>query len=177
MSPDAHGIRRPLALPEMRESKDRRSEMLTDPISDLDLVPAQIALLDGSGRIDFVNHQWKSFARENGHSGEEFVGINYLETCFSTIGAEEPQAREVAHGIRDVLSGNQMRFETVYPCHSPDAKRWFKVIAAGAETRVIVTHVDFSKEYLRFHRASKAMDTAKIVHDLRSPLTAVTGVR
>ena len=149
--------------------------MLTDPISDLDLVPAQIALLDRSGRIDFVNHQWMSFARENGYLGDEFVGTNYLETCYTTVGAEEPQAREVALGIRDVLSGNQLRFETVYPCHSPDTKRWFKVIAAGTGTKVIVTHVDFSKEYLRFHRASKAMDTAKIVHDLRSPLTAVLG--
>ncbi|HVC01633.1 MAG TPA: EAL domain-containing protein [Steroidobacteraceae bacterium] len=92
----------------------------------LDALPAQIALLDTKGLILSVNEAWRQFAGANtlpGLGGE--VGMNYLAICDSATGGDAPQARQVADGIRSVLSGAEKSISFEYSCHSPTGQGWF----------------------------------------------------
>ncbi|MDK9735966.1 diguanylate cyclase [Vibrio sp. D404a] len=84
----------------------------------------QIAIIDATGSIVFVNQSWKDFGTENDGDNEiEWRGINYLDCC----GEETPREGEqtVKQGIQRVISGETMSFTYEYPCHSPNTQRWF----------------------------------------------------
>lgn len=92
----------------------------------LNALPAHVALLDANGIILSVNDQWRRFAAANTIQGTETsVGLNYLETCDNAQGDGSSEARQVAEGIRSVLTGNKQTFSMEYPCHSPTEQRWF----------------------------------------------------
>lgn len=115
----------------------------------LDALPATIALLDQTGRIVAVNGSWRRFAAENALGDTEYaVGRNYLEICEAARGPDAGHAKEVALGIRRILSRDISRFSLEYPCHSPEAQRWFMVTAAplGVDkpAGAVVMHIDVS---------------------------------
>ncbi|HUF82483.1 MAG TPA: EAL domain-containing protein [Burkholderiales bacterium] len=88
----------------------------------LNALPAHIALLDTRGWIISVNEAWRRFSGSNaiqrpGHA----IGVDYLAICDGAEG----EARQVADGIRSVLSGGAKSFSLEYPCHEPTAERWF----------------------------------------------------
>lgn len=95
----------------------------------LDALPMHIAVLDAQGTIVDVNLAWKRFSIANVLGTQEFaVGSNYLEVCERVHGDCAEQAKEVANGIRRVLSGAIPDFSMEYPCHSPLEKRWFRMM-------------------------------------------------
>lgn len=107
-------------------------------------------VLDGSGRISFVNRAWRDFAIENGAAPELIagVGIDYLAVCES---AEELSARSVAIGIREVMAKKRRSFSHVYRCHSDVQLRWFRmdVIALEDDRQgVLLTHTDITEVYV-----------------------------
>ncbi len=72
----------------------------------LDSVTAEIAVLDATGRIIYVNQPWRRFSDSNGGTQHSTgVGANYLEVCRRAGGEETVQARNACRGIQDVLSG------------------------------------------------------------------------
>ncbi len=93
--------------------------------STLDALSSHVAILDENGNIIKVNEAWKLFARENGLNGSQGVGENYLRVCHAAAGPTAEKAAETARGIADVMAGKRAEFHLEYPCHSPQAQRWF----------------------------------------------------
>lgn len=148
----------------------------TDGLQALDLVPAQICLIDRDGFIRFTNRGWTAFARENGYNGQGFIGQNYLNICAAASGVETEAAASFGRRLRTLLAGQgERQFSICYPCHAPDAKRWFKASACAMTGGAIVTHTDITEEYERLEAESRVLTTAGVIHDLRSPLNAIIG--
>jgi signal transduction histidine kinase len=140
----------------------------------LETFPAQIAILDSKGTILDCNHAWDRFARDNGYTGPSFLGLNYLSACECVTGVERESALMVADGLRAVVNGKDLWFEHVYPCHSPDQQRWFKLLMARHDDdTIIVTHVNITAEYLSKSFLAEKGFMANVVHDLRTPINAV----
>ena len=91
----------------------------------LDSLSANIAVLDDSGTIVFVNRAWREFARSNEAVGNVAENANYLQVCESAVELGSEDAASFAEGIRSVLSGRREEFALEYPCHSPTEQRWF----------------------------------------------------
>jgi two-component system CheB/CheR fusion protein len=104
------------------------------------LVP-QVAVLDGAGVIRLVNRAWVRFGEENGAiAARSGVGVNYLD-----LSEPEPAVRE---GIAAVLEGHRAGFQYEYPCHTPTAKRWFRLHVGplNGEAGAVVSHIEITGE-------------------------------
>ncbi|MFO0546733.1 MAG: chemotaxis protein CheB [Polyangiaceae bacterium] len=119
------------ALHETRESQDLLQAVI-------DALPANVAVLDDEGVIQFVNAAWLEFAKANG-GGAVSVGANYLDACHDAV--------EVRTALEAVLRGQRTLFECEYPCHSPTEARWFlmHVRRTGDGRRTVVAHTDVSQ--------------------------------
>lgn len=148
----------------------------------LDEVPHSAAVCDPDGTLIFVNRAWTRFAEENGYRGPDFVGMNYATVCNQADGAEEDHGQTVARGLDSLSNARSGTFEHVYPCHSPDKKRWFKLIASrtGGGTivshqPVVFSHLDVTNEIETITVQSHAMVEAKLAHDIKTGLNASLG--
>lgn len=116
-------------------------------------LPDNIAVLDKKGTIVWVNQRWTDFAVENSNSPEEAArnsgpGTNYLDVCRTSSGKDSEESVVAYDGIQSVLKGEQPYFSVEYPCHSPEAKRWFKMTTTqleGAPGYVIVKHANITE--------------------------------
>jgi DNA-binding CsgD family transcriptional regulator len=132
-------------------SSDDESTSFADPLAKtvLNSLSAHIAILDESGVIVETNRAWRNYASENRMKGKiDSIGVNYLAICDATTGDETDQAREVAAGIRAVISDDVEEFLFDYPCHAPDAKHWYYMRAIrmsyDGPIRVVVSHEDIT---------------------------------
>lgn len=100
----------------------------------LDSLKDQIAVIDETGKIVYVNSAWILFGLQNGMSKDyEWKGVNYLNACKDaysdvshfTTNQDMEDANNAYHGIKAVVDGRHSHFTLEYPCHSPDEKRWF----------------------------------------------------
>ncbi|MBB1473824.1 EAL domain-containing protein [Luteimonas sp. MC1782] len=119
----------------------------------LNSLPANIALLDGSGFIVAVNESWRQFGRSNGLKGSSAdVGANYLDACQDAHGDRSDGATGIADGLLSVLERAATGFDAIYPCHSPDIDRWFQMTATPVSddqaSGVVVMHVDITDRKL-----------------------------
>jgi DNA-binding CsgD family transcriptional regulator len=115
----------------------------------LNSLSAHIAILDENGWILETNQAWKNFARVNDYQVRpEGQRINYLQICEAASGESADRSREVADGIRAVITGEIAEFVLDYPCHSPSAKRWFYMrairMSPSHPPRVVVSHEDIT---------------------------------
>ncbi len=95
----------------------------------LDAISANICVLDETGKILIVNKGWKSFCDENTPKTFDhgyFIGSNYLQVCDLAVGPGSWHGKQIAQGIRDVMSGKRETFLMEYPCNSPTEDRWFQ---------------------------------------------------
>lgn len=119
----------------------------------VDTVAEHIVVVDGEGRIVFVNRGWTEFGRSNaGGDDIEWRGVDYLAVCDTAAAMGEEFGREAAAGIRAVMGGAADSFYLEYPCHSPGTKRWFMMRATpfvfeGAPYYVI-SHRDITERKL-----------------------------
>ncbi|MDV7391700.1 PAS domain S-box protein, partial [Arthrospira platensis SPKY1] len=128
----------------------RESEQFKQAV--LDAVIAHVAVLDRDGAIIAVNEPWRRFAVDNnGEAGQPApntgIGSNYLDICGTARGESAEGAIEAHDGIQAVLAGRAKAFSLEYPCHSPQAKRWFSLVVTplGAEVGgVVVSHTDIT---------------------------------
>ncbi|QLG47713.1 PAS domain-containing sensor histidine kinase [Natrinema halophilum] len=143
-----------------------------------DALPAQVAILDGTGTIVYTNRSWDSFGNAQGMPDDAGgVGSNYLAVCDAT---DDEGASETARGIRAVTAGDRDEFSLEYPCHTPERDRWFMMQASpyehGGERFVLAMHVDITERRLLEQRTQEQADQmegfAKLLsHDLRNPLS------
>jgi two-component system CheB/CheR fusion protein len=120
----------------------------------IDAMPANLAVLDREGTIMSVNQGWRSFAECNGDKGlsQTGPGKNYVAVLAAAANREMPDAEQTQvvaaqKGLLSVLRGEAASYFQVYPCHSPEERRWFamhvtplKVPEGGA----LVAHYDVS---------------------------------
>lgn len=112
-------------------------------------LPIITALLDRTGNILYVNEEWKKFADENGLKHDNYgIGENYIRICNKAEGKSSENAYEAGEGIQKVLNGTLQSFSVEYPCHSPDVKRWFRLIASSVSDENtfngVIMHVDIT---------------------------------
>ena len=127
----------------------------------LNAFPDQAAIIDQSGQILAVNAAWEAFAHENGGTpASTGVGANYFASCDATV--LQDRDREVLGGIRSVLDGAP-GYEGQYPCHSPDERRWFRIVArpiAGQPRRVLLIHSNITTFKLGEERVENSLAIA-----------------
>jgi len=120
----------------------------------LDSVPAQIALLDRTGRIIGVNQPWRDTASANSQTpgapaSNTQIGANYLDVCRAAAADDADGSAALAHeGILSVIKGNAPGFEMEYPCHIAGQQRWFSMKVAPLNMQshaVVVTHSDITR--------------------------------
>jgi len=149
----------------LRHSQAAQRHLAETQVAILNALPAHVALLDSHGVIVSVNDSWRRFGLANAIQGTTFgVGQNYLELCERETGESADDARRAATGIRAVLGGQMKEFALEYPCHSPDARRWFRLMVTplheGQPGGAVVMHVNITEQKLA------ELERQKLVHDL-----------
>ncbi|WP_162883851.1 ATP-binding protein [Chromatocurvus halotolerans] len=177
----------PEAQGALRELERQARHFASERAAILDALPAQIALVDVNGDILAVNHDWRDSSRSLlGDDSPSYLGDNYLTVCENATGDGAEGAREVASGLRAVLSGQMPRFTYEYPCHAPNSRRWFLVtittLEPEAASGAVVMHFDISARVLAQERAEQwrmrlgsVIDEAQVgilVHRQFQPLLA-----
>ncbi len=152
----------------------------------LDSLSANIAVVDESGTIVFVNRAWREFARANEAVGNVAEDVNYLQVCDSAVELGCEEAASFAEGIRSVLSGRREEFALEYPCHSPTEQRWFvgrvTRFPSGSPTRAVVAHENVTprkraEEALRLRdKAIAASSNGIVITDPSQPDNPITYV-
>jgi diguanylate cyclase (GGDEF)-like protein len=83
----------------------------------LDTLPLQVAVIDETSGIIYVNQAWRSFGLFYGLDiNTDWFGIAYLDICRANDDTNLPQ---LIHGIEQVLSGELGHFTMDYLCHTP----------------------------------------------------------
>lgn len=141
---------------DITESKDaeniiRASEVFTRSI--LDSLPAHIAVIDKNGVIVSVNDAWESFESQNCLEEKlqlSGIGQNYLNVC-EQAQSFNGQTGTIIEKLCAVLQGNSDNFAVEYPCHSPDAERWFILQASalkGDGGGAVISHINITDRKL-----------------------------
>lgn len=154
----------------------------------LDALYEQIAVIDLSGQIIFINKAWKIFAQENDYQNDTFgLEENYLQIVSGT---------EVELGIQSVLRGQQKQYSYEYPCHSPTEKRWFWLYVTplrNAQNDIVgavTSHINMTerklaelqieelqKQLIQAEQNKVLVETAgAVAHEINQPLTAILGL-
>ncbi|WP_334189787.1 diguanylate cyclase [Noviherbaspirillum sp.] len=112
----------------------------------LDSVDAHIAIVDQNGIIRRTNSAWREFAKANGYRKDL---SSDGESYFASVSDGEAQnGPDVAAGIRSVMARSSNSFEAEYPCHSPEARRWFNMRVRPLrmdDGTVVIVHQDVSR--------------------------------
>jgi PAS domain S-box-containing protein len=112
----------------------------------LDLIPANICVLDETGQIIFANTSWEVFAKTYGISepSKAGVGANYLEFC----SAAQEISEEHMNGIQAVLDREIPTFESEYFCDVEEEKLWFvmKAVTQKGRSGCWIFHFDITQK-------------------------------
>ncbi|MFT4679905.1 MAG: signal transduction histidine kinase [Gammaproteobacteria bacterium] len=165
---------------------------MADKFELFDSIPESTIIIDSAGDIVFTNSAWARFSSDNkGSDSSTGIKINYLKVCEQVIGDEKKMATEAKLGIEQVIKKEQDIFELEYPCHSPTENKWFILRASRVSTNpefTLLTHIDITKrktaeiELERSYNKSLFLNERlnntlhKIVHDIQSPVTGISGL-
>lgn len=138
----------------------------------LNALSAHIAVIDREGQIQAVNNSWMKFADNNGGDSKALgVGCNYLHACRDALLPENIETGlEALHGIERVLQKELAEFELIYPCHSPDVKRWFLMRCTpmeGHSLLAVICHIDISEKIKteeKLREREKELEAFQIIH-------------
>lgn len=133
-------------------TENKLEENVTRNLDLLSSLNAQIAVIDISGEILFVNKSWEQFALNNGISNLKKVGkgVNYFSVINNAIVESNDEiAIRVNAAFDKVIDGKMDHFQIEYPCHSPDKNRWFLLNVSPLENstdKFVLTHIELIKE-------------------------------
>lgn len=135
----------------------------------LDSLTESIAMLDAQGVIIGVNEAWRRFAADNrGECTQHYIGQNYLATCERAFREDGDElAGAMCVGLRAVLRGDMATYTLEYPCHSPEAQRWFIAhitrCGVGDTPGLVVSHEDISARKLAELALEQAERTLRMI--------------
>ena len=115
----------------------------------LDALTAQIAILDSDGKILSLNRRWGEWPLDgDGSLASLRLNENYLAVCDAAAQVNETM-RQMAAGIRRVISGERQTYELEYACQTPTDGRWIllRVVRVGGEgaLRVVASFEDVTE--------------------------------
>lgn len=121
-------------------------------LSALDSSHANIAIVDHTGTIVYVNELWRQYAAKNDAQADfTAIGLNYLEVCKQSVAAC-PYVIDIIDGIESVMRGDTTAYQRIYPCHSPYQHAWYNLrvvpLQAGTQQMYMISHEDKSVEVL-----------------------------
>lgn len=132
------------------------------PLQVLDSLATQLAVINLSGNILYINKAWEDFARHNDGDFESIgPGVNYLEICERACHYDpSPEAKAALNGLKKIILGELGYFEMEYPCHSPELERWFLMRCSqmeGSPDHLVISHEDITKQKCleRFYQQSR----------------------
>jgi|GEM_PF-1487792 len=115
----------------------------------LDSVPAHVAVINLTGKIERANQAWYQFGKDNGIVDLKTisVGVNYLEVCDSAVGVSSEIAHECSMQLKALIKNDTDEFELEYPAPSPNENRWFLMKARRVKygENIIIAHTDITK--------------------------------
>ncbi len=125
----------------------------------LDALPANIALLDEEGRIIEANESWQKQVEESGLA-QYAIGANYLTACeWLANRSQGEQRRDTEHfaaDLRGILAGGYESITRIFPAHTPERQRWFRINIAPLHTRskrgAVVMYVEITESMLAEQR-------------------------
>jgi two-component system, cell cycle sensor histidine kinase and response regulator CckA len=128
----------------------------------LDALPGQIAVLDRSGTIRFVNQAWQDFAVADAYVGAGFgVGGDYPRLCTAAGGTDGPA---IAHGVQTLLALKAPPFAHEYACRIAGKERWFRLTATASgddsAPGVVIMHLDITTSVVRNIAEQKRIEAA-----------------
>jgi len=115
----------------------------TTGLEALDLLPAQIVVLDPRGDILFTNRAWEETAEGRLAKSR----WNYLEECQAAADRGCPDGRTVGDGIARILNRELREFVATYSCPFDRQHHWFQISVrqpreADEGVGAIVMHTD-----------------------------------
>lgn len=115
----------------------------------LNTLPANIALVDKSGRIIEVNDAWRTFAAD-GFKGKDYpVGTNYINVSKRSGGEGKTDKVNMASGLEAVLDEELDEFVYEYSADDTGPEKWFRMIATPlqetAYAGAVIMHMDISE--------------------------------
>ena len=171
---ELHSASELISLVEIEALREREAFALTV----LNSLPEPISVLDAQGVIVGVNSAWKRFAQDNDAAdlAESSLGVSYRDICAAAAG--RPGGEEAAAawaGIEAVLSRERDRFELVYPCDSPQERRWFRMVVnrmIQPAEGVLVAHENITQRKLaELELARQAAKNAALLHNASDGVT------
>jgi PAS domain S-box-containing protein len=130
-----------LSLKNAIQEKERATSYAT---AILNALPANVALLDKTGKIIEVNYAWKYFMDES--LGNYGIGENLLEELKKTI--PEKDSKEFIKYIIELIEGKKDKFSLVHSLTRSGYKKWFRVTAGresnSVDSGVIVMYLDIT---------------------------------
>ncbi len=127
----------------------------------IDALPANICILNWKANIVAVNKSWLAFSVSNGgHPEATGIGTNYLKVCEKAAEAGDVTATAVAEALTRIINGQPESHKIEYPCHSPDAERWFllNLTSYTLEDKlyIVAAHFDITERYLSHQKMKEA---------------------
>ncbi len=128
----------------------RASEALNRGV--LDSMPAQIAVLDRTGRILTVNEAWRRFTQAAVTANpylpaQTAAGTNYLQLCAAAESTPEHAGNRVCERLRMLLAGESEGFTLEYAWRQEGEKRCFLLTAMALQIEgggAILNHIDIT---------------------------------
>ena len=155
-----------------------------------DSVLDQMVVLDAQGIVTAVNAAWQQFSADHALPGQgppagTGVGTDYLGVLHSAEGAGSADAAAIAEGIACVLAGRLPSYALEYPCHAPNAPRWFHLLATPlrmAGGGAVVVHSDVTQRHLaeaavrklaeQYRSMVSVLDAGIVIYDLNARVKA-----
>lgn len=128
----------------------------------MDSLAASVCVLDGAGKIIFVNRAWRRSA-ENATPvlPDHGLGMSYLEICEHATGEGQEDALRFGKGLRDLLDGIQEEVSAEYSCGTGDEQGWYFASArrfvGSGPLRIVVSHENITAQ----RRAREALQAAE----------------
>jgi two-component system sensor histidine kinase UhpB len=147
------------------EAALRKSESIRRGI--LNSLLSRIALLDAEGVVVAVNKSWEDFdaAHASKYVPKTEPGANYLAVLDAAAAGGTDFARDLAEGVRAVISGKTKLFSNQYRLAAGPAARWFIARATpleGSSAGAVVSHRDVTDQmigHLALEDAHKRLQT------------------
>jgi PAS domain S-box-containing protein len=152
---------------QLKESFEEKKSLAERMATIINTLPANIALLDKTGKIIEVNRAWQQFADDNGCQEENYyIGEDYVAVCRKATKANQIDGTKVAEGISAVLEHRRPEFVYEYACHSPSVQRWFRMVASPLYEKenagAVIMHIDISElRRLEHERMEQRMEEQK----------------